>query len=141
MTTPPLKSPADAHEALLHALAAAQSDGTPRLLWSALDAMARLQRAAGRPALAVALAKKAVEHIEAVRVQFGAARHLHAGYLADAHAVYQRLADWLAEDGRVDEELAVMKLFKAEEYSDFVGGHRDAAHAARRHAADACADA
>lgn len=106
----------------LHALAAAQSAESQALLWRVLDGAAGSLRAGGQAALATLLAKAAVERIEAARGQFVGAQDQEAGYLLDKYAVYRRLADWLAEDGRVDEALDVIALLKGEEYRDFVRG-------------------
>ena len=68
-------------------------------------------------------AKQAVEQIERMRSELGAdARRYERGFLANKLGVYRRLADWLAEDGRIDEALEVLRLLKQEEFSDFVRG-------------------
>jgi CHAT domain-containing protein/tetratricopeptide (TPR) repeat protein len=118
----------------LQALAAAETIGAAYPLWAAYDAWARHLRAAGEPALAVAFGKQAVEQIEAVRAGFsGPAKSSDVGFVADKHAVYRRLADWLTEDGRVAEALEVLRLLKADEFADFV--RRDARLAAGEPAA------
>lgn len=114
---------AEARERHLQALAAATSAGGPDPLWSAYDALATQLRAAGEHHLAVVAAKQAVEQIEVMRRDLGAdARRLERGFLADKLGVYRRLADWLTEDGRIDEALDVLRLLKQEEFSDFVRG-------------------
>jgi len=111
---------ADARRHHLQALAAAQSAATPHPLWVAYDALARHLRAQGAKAIAVALGKAAVAQVEAMRRDLSAAaRDSERHFLADKHAVYRRLADWLAEDGRIDEALDVLRLLKAEELLDF----------------------
>jgi CHAT domain-containing protein len=111
---------ADARRHHLQALAAAQSAATPHPLWVAYDALARHLRAQRANAIAVALGKAAVAQVEAMRRDLsGAARDSERHFLADKHAVYRRLADWLAEDGRIDEALDVLGLLKAEELLDF----------------------
>ncbi len=119
--------PADDNARSLHlqALAAAEAIGAAYPLWAAYDAWARHLRAAGEPVLAVAFGKQAIEQIEAVRAGFsGPAKSADVGFVADKHAVYRRLADWLTEDGRVAEALEVLRLLKADEFADFV--RRDA---------------
>lgn len=111
---------ADARRHHLQALAAAQSAATPHPLWVAYDALARHLRAQRANAIAVALGKAAVAQVEAMRRDLsGAARDSERHFLTDKHAVYRRLADWLAEDGRIDEALDVLGLLKAEELLDF----------------------
>lgn len=118
----------DAVEHLLHALAAAQADDGRGALWLVLDRLATALRergGSGNAALAIVLGKSAVVEIEKVRRGLrGAAlqRELEPGYLKDKHRVYRRLADWLAEDGRIDEAMQVQRLLKGEELSDFVRG-------------------
>ena len=108
----------------LHALAAAQSSESQVQLWRILDQVANGLREDGARELSVLLAKAAVERIEAVREQFtgksAVAADLEPDDLADKYALYRRTADWLAADGRVDEALAVIRLLKGEECSDFV---------------------
>jgi CHAT domain-containing protein len=110
----------DARRHHLQALAAAQSAATAHPLWVAYDALARHLRAQRANAIAVALGKAAVAQVEAMRRDLsGAARDSERHFLTDKHAVYRRLADWLAEDGRIDEALDVLGLLKAEELLDF----------------------
>ena len=114
---------AEAREHHLLALAAAVSAGGPDPLWSAYDALAGHLRAGGERALAVVAAKQAVEQIERMRGELGAdARRYERGFLADKLQVYRRLADWLTDDGRIDEALQVLRLLKQEEFNDFVRG-------------------
>jgi CHAT domain-containing protein/tetratricopeptide (TPR) repeat protein len=115
----------DARSLHLQALAVAEAIGAAYPLWAAYDVWARHLRAAGEPVLAVAFGKQAVAQIEAVRAGFsGPAKSSDVGFVADKHAVYRRLADWLTEDGRVAEALEVLRLLKADEFADFV--RRDA---------------
>lgn len=117
----------EAREHHLRALAAAQSAGTAHPLWIAYDALAEHLRRSGARALAIHFGKTAVEQIEAMRRDFSrTARDSERQFVADKHAVYRRLADWLAEDGRIDEALDVLRLLKAEEFLDFVRGAGDA---------------
>jgi CHAT domain-containing protein len=110
----------DARRHHLQALAAAQSAATPHPLWVAYDALARHLRGQRANAIAIALGKAAVAQVEAMRRDLsGAARDSERHFLTDKHAVYRRLADWLAEDGRIDEALDVLGLLKAEELLDF----------------------
>ncbi len=106
----------------VHALATAAPDQSLGRRWSALDTAAASLHAAGRHDLAVLLGKAAVEQIEEARNDLASIRDLETSYLRDKHAVYRRLADWLAEAGRVDEALAVLRLLKAREVVDFVRG-------------------
>ena len=111
-------------EALLHhlqALAAAESAAAPDPLWSAYAALAQHLRARGLRSTAVLMGRQAVEQIERMRASLGAdAERYERGFLFDKLAVYRRLADWLTEDGRVDEALGVIRLLKQEEFLDFV---------------------
>ncbi len=114
---------AEAREHHLQALAAALSAGGPDPLWSAYAALARHLRASGERRLAVLTAKQSVEQVERMRGELGAdARRWERGFLADKLGVYRQLADWLTEDGRIDEALEVQRLLKQEEFNDFVRG-------------------
>ena len=129
---------ADAREHHLQALAAAQSAGGPDPLWSAYDALAGHLRGQGERRLAVLAAKQAVEQIELMRSELGAdARRYERGFLSNKLGTYRRLADWLTEDGRIDEALEVLRLLKREEFGDFVRGDAPSAAAAARLRTDA----
>ena len=117
---------ADSLAHLLAALSAAQMPGGAGLRWLALDRVAIHLRGAGQPDQAVLLAKQAVANLQAVRGQFAGTPDLRAGWLADRLSVYRRLADWLAEDQRVDEALQVLRLLKSDEYRSFVQSRADA---------------
>ncbi len=109
----------------LRALAAAEDVAGPDPRWAALDALARHWRAEGRRTLAVLAGKQAVLQVEAMRADLGAeAQRLERGFLADKLGVYRRLADWLAEDGRVAEAVQVLRLLQHEEFHEFA--QRDA---------------
>ena len=110
----------------LHALAAAQSFEAQGQLWLVLEGLSTSLRATGQPELAVVLAKAAVERIEAVRGRLALQPDMAAAYLSNKYAVYRGLADWLVEDGRAAEALAVLALLKQEEYRDFVQGRSPA---------------
>jgi CHAT domain-containing protein/tetratricopeptide (TPR) repeat protein len=113
----------DAIDHALYALAAGAFDHAASRRWTALDGVAGSLHAMGQRAHAVLFAKAAVEQIEAERDALASAPDLEPSYLRDKHAVYRRLADWLAEAGRIDEALAVLRLLQVREYDDFVRGH------------------
>ena len=105
----------------LQALAAAESAATPDPLWSAYAALALQVRGQGVKQLAILLGKQAIEQIERMRASLDAdLKRNERGFLADKLVVYRRLADWLTEDGRIDEALDVIRLLKEEEFFDFV---------------------
>lgn len=118
----------DASAALQHhlaALAAAERDGAADPRWAALDALAQHLRAHGEPQLAVLFGKQALGAIEALRREAAAAMTAaERGFLVDKVAVYRRVADWLAEDGRLPEALQTLRLLKEEEFRDFVQHQR-----------------
>jgi CHAT domain-containing protein len=110
-----------AREDHLLALAAALDVGGPDPRWSAYDALARHLRRHGERAEAVLIAKQSVAQIEAMRADLAADAGRHErGFLSDKQGVYLRLADWLTEDGRIDEALQVLRMLKREEFFDFV---------------------
>ena len=110
------------------ALATALLLGAPDPLWSTEDAFAQTLRRRGERELAVFFGKKAIESIEAMRTQFeGDSARFERGFLANKYAVYRRVADWLAEDGRIPEALDVLRLLKREEVYDFLERGGDAA--------------
>lgn len=113
------------HHSLL-AVAAAQSvSGRPQL-WSALNALSRRLRHRKQPELAVVVAKMALIEIETVRQSLRSTRDLEMHFLKDKYDLYRCLADWLAEDGRLDEALEIQRLLKGEELRDYVRGRADA---------------
>lgn len=115
----------------VRAIAAAESTGTPEPLWQAYFQLARVLRERHETTLAVFFGKQALAQIERERSHFvGDDRRFDVGFLRDKVAVYRGLADWLLELGRIDEGLAVLRLMKSEELTDF--GVRDAALAAER---------
>jgi CHAT domain-containing protein len=64
--------------------------------------------------------KQAIAQIERERSHFvGEDRRFDRGFLRDKVAAYRGVADWLLELGRMDEGLAVLKLMKSEELTDF----------------------
>lgn len=119
----------DADAALAHhllSLAAARRTGSAEPLWAAFDGLAQHLRRRGDAALAVFFGKQAVGAIEAMRTEVAGqgSAALERGFVADKAATYRRLAQWLAEDGRIDEALATLRLLKEEEFLDFM--QRDA---------------
>lgn len=116
-----------ARERAIQALAAATTLGTPDPLWRAQFHLAQLLNHAGERALAVLFGKQSITQIERLRGYFvNEDRRLDRQFLADKIDVYRTVADWLMEDGRIDEGLDVLKLLKSEELYDFV--LRDAAY-------------
>jgi CHAT domain-containing protein len=119
----------------VRAVAAAESTVTPNPLWEAYFQLAQVLRARDETALAIFFGKQAIAQIERQRSYFvGDDRRLDRGFLRDKVAVYRRVADWLMESGRIDEGLAVLRLMKTEELSDF--GVRDAAPATPQRAVE-----
>jgi CHAT domain-containing protein len=109
----------------VRAVAAAENTGTPEPLWRAYFQLASVLRAGQETSLAVFFGKQALEQIEGERSHFvGADQHFDRAFLRDKVAVYRSVADWLLELGRIDEGLAVLRLMKTEELTNF--GVRDA---------------
>jgi CHAT domain-containing protein len=103
------------------ALAAAESLGTPSPLSSAYFRLAQLLALDGDRTLAIFFGKLALQQIERQREWFvGEYRRFDRTFLQDKVAVYRATADWLMEDGRMDEALEVLQLLKSEELYDFV---------------------
>ena len=107
----------------LGALAAAQHVEGPVPLWRSYAALARLLRKQGQGSLAVLMGKQAVEALQALRRDANAeALSMERDFLSDKRPVYETLADWLTEDGRLAEALATLDLLKAQEFHDFTRG-------------------
>jgi tetratricopeptide (TPR) repeat protein len=105
----------------LQALAAAETDGAADPRWPALDALAQHLRSSGRNALAVFVGKSALAAIEDLRREANAVLHAaDRSFLVDKVAVYRRVAEWQAEDGRIAEALQTVQLLKEEEFLEFV---------------------
>ena len=110
-----------AHANAIQSLASAEALGTPGPLWDAYYRLARLLAADGDRRLAIFFGKLSVTQIERQRGRFvGEYRHFDRAFLQDKVDVYRALADWLMEDGRVDEALNVLQLLKTQELYDFV---------------------
>lgn len=118
---------ANARELRLRAVAASAAADGPSPLWIALDDLARQLRthpiAARDRAMAVFLDKQAVLLLDRMREQFqGDRSDGDRLFVADKVQTYRRLAGWLAEDGRLDEAIDVLRRLKREEYTEFVHG-------------------
>ncbi len=117
--TPETTAAATTHH--VAALAAAEAAGTADPRWSALDALARHLRAQKQAALAVYFGKQSIAAIEQLRTEVAATvAQAERGFLIDKVEVYRRVAEWLAEDGRIDEALDTLRLLKEEEFFDYV---------------------
>jgi len=110
----------------IRAVAAAETSGTPEALWQGYLQLSLVLRASAQTPEAIFFGKQAVGEIEQERRSLvGAEQRYETGFLRDKVAAYRGVADWLMESGRLDEGLAVLRLMKREEQSDF--GIRDAA--------------
>jgi tetratricopeptide (TPR) repeat protein len=109
----------------IRAVAAAETSGTPEALAQGYLQLALVLRAGAQTQEAIFFGKRAVGEIEQERRSLlGAEQRYETGFLRDKVAAYRGVADWLMESGRLDEGLAVLRLMKREEQSDF--GIRDA---------------
>ena len=112
---------AEARSYAILALASAESLGTPSPLWNSYFQLARLLAQDGDRTLAVFFGKLSVAQIERQRGRFvGEYRRFDRAFLQDKVDVYRALADWLLEQGRIDEGLGVLQLLKTQELYDFV---------------------
>jgi len=122
---------AGANALAVRGVAAAESTGTPEPLWQAYFQLAQVLRARGDAELAIFFGKQSLSQIQRERSYFvGEDRRYDRAFLRDKVAAYRDVADWLLELGRIDEGLAVLRLLKTEELSDF--GVRDATPAGER---------
>jgi CHAT domain-containing protein len=119
------QGPSGARTHAIRAVAAAETSGTPEALWQGYLQLALVLRASAQNSEAIFFGKQAVGEIEQERRSLvGAEQRYETGFLRDKVAAYRGVADWLMESGRLDEGLAVLRLMKREEQSDF--GIRDA---------------
>jgi pentatricopeptide repeat protein len=112
----------------LESLAAAQTLAAPDSRWRANFQVARSLYVTNEPALAIFFAKQAVDELQILRrsLQSEDAR-LDSAFLRDKVSVYRTLANWLMDQGRLDEALEVLDLMKSEELAEFLrGSERDA---------------
>jgi len=101
-------------------LATAREIATPDPLWAAQFALAESLSDGGDRRLAIFFAKQSITAIEDMRADFAADRERQErGFLSDKLKVYRQLANWLLEDGRAPEAIAVLRLLKREELYDF----------------------
>jgi CHAT domain-containing protein/tetratricopeptide (TPR) repeat protein len=102
------------------AIAAAEGLGTPEPLARAYFITALALNDEQRPALAIFFGKRAIAQIERQRRYFsGEDERLDRGFLLDRIGIYRTVADWLMQNGRIDEGLEVLQLLKAQELYDF----------------------
>lgn len=101
-------------------LAAAHEISAPDPLWAAQFAVAESLADRGDRRLAILFAKQSIAAIEDMREDFAADRERQErGFLADKLVVYRQLANWLLDEGRAPEAIAVLRLLKREELYDF----------------------
>lgn len=104
-------------EQLLAALAAAEHHPSPQRLWPAPLELARhLWRHGHRP-LAIVFGKQSIDAIQTLRADLGPSSV--QPFVLDKAEVFREVADWLAEEGRIDETLFILRLLKEQEFHDF----------------------
>jgi CHAT domain-containing protein/tetratricopeptide (TPR) repeat protein len=109
-----------AYDQALQALAAAEAVGTPEPLWRADMIVASMLHNRGDRTLAIFFGKQAVGQVERLRAGFiGGDQLLERRFLTDKVSMYRTVADWLMEEGRIDEGLDVLRRLKAQELYDF----------------------
>ncbi|HEX4241081.1 MAG TPA: CHAT domain-containing protein [Steroidobacteraceae bacterium] len=121
----------EARRLAVRAVAAAEDTGAPDPLRQAYFQLATVLRGRGETKLAIFFGKEALTQIENERSHFlGEDRRFDSGFLRDKVPAYRTVADWLLEQGRTDEGLAVLGLMKAEELRGF--GLREAVLSSER---------
>jgi tetratricopeptide (TPR) repeat protein len=113
-----------AQEALERALALAERGGGRPLAWQALQYLGSLAERRNDPAAAVALYKRAIAHIEAIRGDL----YVHAfraRFLADKLAVYGDLALLYARLGRLEDAFAAIERAKSRLLAEQLAGRLD----------------
>jgi pentatricopeptide repeat protein len=107
----------------LESLAAAQTLAAPDNRWRANFQVARSLQATDQPALAIFFAKQAVDELQVLRRSLRSEdARLESVFLRDKVSVYRTLANWLMDQGRLDEALEVLDLMKSEELAEFLRG-------------------
>lgn len=105
---------------LARASAMAEASGRPHLAWQADGNLAWHLRESGNTEAAVALGKRAIEHIQAMRASLGGLEKVFSlDFMQDKYRTYRIVADWLMELGRTEEALQVLDLLRGEEALDF----------------------
>ena len=104
------------------ALWAANGSGSPRLMALAYLEHAQVLARSRRFAEASFFGKKGVlvlqQQREEILAQVGT--RAEAGFVAVNALAYQRLADWLAQQGRLDETVRVLALLRQQELDEFI---------------------
>ncbi len=114
----------------LESLAAAQTLAAPDSRWRANFQVARSLHVTDQPALAIFFAKQAVDELQILRRSLQSEDpRLDSAFLRDKVSVYRTLANWLMDQGRLDEALEVLDLMKSEELAEFLRGSDRAATA------------
>jgi CHAT domain-containing protein len=86
-----------------------------------LDDIAIVYRKSGRKRIAAAFAKQGINVVQGMRADIKSLDRQTQRTFRDSVADrYRRLADWLAEDGRLAEAQQVLALLKDEEYFEFL---------------------
>jgi CHAT domain-containing protein/tetratricopeptide (TPR) repeat protein len=87
-----------------------------------LDNLAIVYRESGQTRVAAVFAKQGINVVQSERADVTSLGRQAQMIFRDRFAKrYRRLADWLAEDGRLAEAQQVLSLLKDEEYFDFIG--------------------
>jgi len=106
---------------LREAIAIAKVADQPELLWEVLDNLSQTLAAQGQKEAAVLVGKEAINTLQGLRVNLAQMdKQLQRSFLQDKAKVYQRLAGWLLDLGRIAEAQHVQRMLKEEEYFDFV---------------------
>jgi len=115
---------AEAEPLYRQALRIAQRAGEPETLWNAQFRYATLLHTTQDPEAAIFFGKQAVNTLQGLRGNVPRIDKLQRAFTTKVKNVYETLAEWLVEAGRLPEAQQVLDLLKEEEYFKYV--RRDA---------------
>ncbi len=110
-----------AERLLSESLAIVEASDDPDAKWRVLDTARRLEEARGNSQAAIVFAKRAVNTLQALRVELRAIdKALQQSFIKDKGEIYRALIELLVADGRLAEAQQVVVMMKEEEFFDFI---------------------
>lgn len=110
-----------AERLLAEALLIVESGADPDAKWRVLDTARRLEEARGSRSAAIVFAKRAVNTLQALRIELQSLdKLLQQSFVKDKGDVYRALIELLVAEGRLSEAQQVLVMMKEDEYFDFI---------------------
>jgi len=122
-----------AEKLYVRAVALVEPADLPRLKWQLYGGYAQLLAETGRRPAAIFYGKRSINRLQQVRSNIDAMQaSLQASFVEENRGYYERLADWLIEEGRLPEAQGVLAMLKEDEFSDFIRRGKEGSREAER---------